>query len=138
MVSDCYILETRSHFYARYLDGSVGGATWRGSLDCVRACTDHTSAPAGPLSPDPTRPIVDISLEDGSLLGYMPHRDDFERVNNCNKSQLVQPKTYIMSIFFHFYHFKILLHFPIFSSAHFGSEVPPKFLAFFNTFSYSN
>lgn len=41
------------------------------------------SYPSGPLSPSITEPIspIDLSLPEQQELGYMPLRDDFERVS---------------------------------------------------------
>ena len=77
-----FILECRGHFYSRYLDGGVGRVTWAGSLERFNDATEHTAVDVGPLSPGSAGklPIPHISSEESSLLGYMPNRDDFERV----------------------------------------------------------
>lgn len=43
---------------------------------------DQTKSDHGPLSPDLTSklPPLDITPEEATQLGYMPQRDDFERV----------------------------------------------------------
>lgn len=44
---------------------------------------DHVPEDNGPLSPlvISRLPPLDITLEEAQLLGYKPHRDDYERVH---------------------------------------------------------
>ena len=43
---------------------------------------DHLHCVSGPLSPTLTKPLppADLTLDEQHILGYMPLRDDFERV----------------------------------------------------------
>ena len=50
--------------------------------DYRKKVTDHTGPDIGPLSPSITTPLppMELSLPEQQELGYMPLRDDFERV----------------------------------------------------------
>lgn len=70
----------------RYLDGNIGKATWAEVGDTRPVLHDHTHEDKGPLSPEVTSrlPPLDASVEESRQLGYMSHRDDYERVNKIN------------------------------------------------------
>jgi len=48
----------------------------------ARMTADHCHCVSGPLSPTLTKPLppADLTLDEQHILGYMPLRDDFERV----------------------------------------------------------
>lgn len=78
------IAEAKEEYTARYLDGNIGKHTWPPTESYVPNLTDQTKTDHGPLSPDLTSrlPPLDITREEAAQLGYMPQRDDFERVMN--------------------------------------------------------
>ena len=71
--------EVKEEFITHYIHGLVGKHTWKEELRGYQI--DHTqAADRGPLSPTLTGKLPPISLsnQEALLLGYMPHRDDFE------------------------------------------------------------
>lgn len=78
------ILEAKEEYIARYLNGNIGKHTWPPTESYVPNLTDQTKSDHGPLSPDLTSklPPLDITPDEAAQLGYMPQRDDFERVIN--------------------------------------------------------
>ncbi|KAF3422385.1 hypothetical protein E2986_07872 [Frieseomelitta varia] len=74
--------EAKEEYIARYLDGNIGKHTWPPTESYKPNLTDQTKSDHGPLSPDLTSrlPPLDITPEEAAQLGYMPQRDDFERV----------------------------------------------------------
>lgn len=80
----CAIIEAKEEYIARYLNGNIGKHTWPPTESYIPNLTDQTKSDNGPLSPDLTSrlPPLDITREEADQLGYMPQRDDFERVNN--------------------------------------------------------
>lgn len=76
------ITEAKEEYIARYLHGNIGKYTWPRITDEGPNLTDQTKSDYGPLSPDRTSklPPLDITPEEAAQLGYMPQRDDFERV----------------------------------------------------------
>lgn len=74
--------EAKEEYIARYLDGNIGKHTWPPTESYKPNITDQTKSDHGPLSPDLTSrlPPLDITPEEAAQLGYMPQRDDFERV----------------------------------------------------------
>ncbi|KAJ8935420.1 hypothetical protein NQ314_012840 [Rhamnusium bicolor] len=83
-------VETRTP-EARYLDGNIGKATWAQLANHRPMLVDHVPKDEGPLSPTVTArlPPLDVTLEEARLLGYKPHRDDYEREYNMEAEQLV-------------------------------------------------
>ncbi|EFA06279.1 transcriptional adapter 2B [Tribolium castaneum] len=83
--------EVRDEYISRYLDGNIGKATWAESRDRQPMLIDHVPEDNGPLSPAVIArlPPLDITLEEAQLLGYKPHRDDFEREYDMPAEQLV-------------------------------------------------
>ncbi len=75
------ISECRDHYYNYYIHGSVGKVTFPNEHKFDKV-TDHTLPENGPLSPTLTspQPPVELTPQEISELGYMPLRDDFERV----------------------------------------------------------
>merc|ERR1719410_1296794 len=71
--------EAKEEYITHYIHGLVGKHTWREELRGYQI--DHTqAADRGPLSPTLTGklPPIAVSGQEALLLGYMPHRDDFE------------------------------------------------------------
>ncbi|XP_042233902.1 transcriptional adapter 2B-like isoform X5 [Homarus americanus] len=73
--------DARNKYISSYIDGSIGRASWKPALERLQLPIEHTNTDTGPLSPTlgsslPTQPL---STEENTILGYMPHRDDFER-----------------------------------------------------------
>lgn len=71
--------QSKEEYIRQYIYGSVGKHTWREELRGF--AVDHTqAADRGPLSPTLTSklPPICVSSQEALLLGYMPHRDDFE------------------------------------------------------------
>ncbi|CAH1101444.1 unnamed protein product, partial [Psylliodes chrysocephalus] len=83
--------EVKEEYIARYLDGNIGKATLASVTANQLTLTDHVSEDDGPLSPSVTSrlPPLDVTLEEARLLGYKPHRDDYEREYNMEAEQLV-------------------------------------------------
>lgn len=82
----------KEEYIKHYIHGVVGKHTWR--EDRRGYAVDHTRATdRGPLSPTLTGklPPINVSRQEALLLGYMPHRDDFEdfdKANECLVSQI--------------------------------------------------
>ncbi len=72
--------QTKEEYVKHFIHGLVGKHTWHEELRGY--AVDHTanSADRGPLSPTLTGklPPIAVSSQEALLLGYMPHRDDFE------------------------------------------------------------
>ncbi|KAG5865089.1 hypothetical protein JTB14_028193 [Gonioctena quinquepunctata] len=83
--------EVKEEYIARYLDGNIGIATWAQLANHRQVLVDHVPEDEGPLSPTVTSrlPPLDVTLEEARLLGYKPHRDDYEREYNMEAEQLV-------------------------------------------------
>lgn len=81
--------ECREEFTARYLDGNIGKATW-GLAKKPNLIIDlvEDDGPLSPLALSKLAPL-DATLEEAKMLGYKPHRDDFEREYNPEAEQLV-------------------------------------------------
>lgn len=86
-------VEAKTEYVNRYVVGALGELTW--STEAHNEVTrnicninlqkplDHTIPwDDGPLSPSLTQrlPPLDINLDETLQLGYMPNRDDYERV----------------------------------------------------------
>ncbi|KAK9737464.1 Zinc finger, ZZ type [Popillia japonica] len=83
--------EVKEEYTLRYLDGNIGKATWNEIGDCRPILHDHTHEDKGPLSPEVTcrLPPLDATPEEARQLGYMPHRDDYEREYDMSAEELV-------------------------------------------------
>jgi len=71
--------QAKLEYIKQYIFGPVGKHTWKEELRGYQI--DHTqAADRGPLSPTLTGklPPITLSNQEALLLGYMPHRDDFE------------------------------------------------------------
>lgn len=71
--------QVKERYIKRFINGAIGIHTWK--EDLRGAATDHTQpADRGPLSPTLTGklPPINVAPQESLLLGYMPHRDDFE------------------------------------------------------------
>ena len=81
--------ESKEHYCDRFVTGTIGKSTWQGLPNGLLAsgesrltAIDHTCPDNAPLSPSITSrlPPLAIQPEETLELGYMPQRDDFERV----------------------------------------------------------
>lgn len=72
----------KEEYIARYLDGNIGKATWAPLANQKPILVDHVPEDSGPLSPTVSSrlPPLEISPEEARILGYKPHRDDYEGV----------------------------------------------------------
>lgn len=78
-IEDKSMEEVKEEYITHYIHGLVGKHTWKEELRGYQI--DHTqAADRGPLSPTLTGklPPIAVSGQEALLLGYMPHRDDFE------------------------------------------------------------
>lgn len=89
------ILDAKTEYVNRYVVGTLGELTWSTGIpnDVNRnICNTHVQKPIdhtipsdeGPLSPGLTKrlPPLEIGSDEMLQLGYMPNRDDYERVQN--------------------------------------------------------
>lgn len=77
-----YTSEAKDEYITRYLEGSIGRATWGNVESTTRPslhCADRDEGPLGPSAVSRLPPLA-VSSDESSQLGYMPNRDDFERV----------------------------------------------------------
>jgi hypothetical protein len=81
----CLTAEAKEKYISRYLGGSIGRLTWPAAASSRPNLSDQTNPDCGPLSPTLTArlPPLDVTPDEAVLIGYMPHRDDFERVCLC-------------------------------------------------------
>ncbi|XP_050305416.1 transcriptional adapter 2B isoform X3 [Anthonomus grandis grandis] len=81
--------ECREEYTARYLDGNIGKAMWANIqkpnlfIDLVEDDGPLSQASLAKLAP------LDATHEEAKMLGYKPHRDDFEREYDPAAEQLV-------------------------------------------------
>lgn len=90
-------IETRSpedakdEYISRYLEGSIGRATW-GSVESTSRpslhCAERDEGPLGPSAVGRLPPLA-ITPDEASQLGYMPNRDDFEREHDHDAEQII-------------------------------------------------
>ncbi|XP_065168008.1 transcriptional adapter 2B isoform X2 [Atheta coriaria] len=83
--------EVKEKYMSRYFDGRIGRATWSEIGDCRPVLIDHTSPDKGPLAPEITSrlPPIDATPEEAAQVGYVAHRDDFEREYDIEAERLV-------------------------------------------------
>lgn len=84
--------EARDKYIDKYLESPLGMHTWLPKVDKRPILVDHTvEEDTGPLSPNFTvkLPLLDITQEEATHLGYMPNRDDFEREYDPTAEKLV-------------------------------------------------
>lgn len=95
-----FITEAKSHYVNRYVNGTLGQLTWATDVTTevnrdicttqIQKPIDHTiPGDDGPLSPTMTQrlPPLEITSDEMVQLGYMPQRDDYEKVlrkRGCN------------------------------------------------------
>lgn len=75
-------LEAREEYISRYLEGNVGKATWTSAASSRPLLAEVSLPDEGPLAPEQINklPPLDITAEECVQLGYMPLRDDYEKV----------------------------------------------------------
>ena len=81
----------KEEYIKQYIHGIVGKHTWKEELRGY--AHDHTQASdRGPLSPTLTGklPPIAVSRHEALLLGYMPHRDDFEDFDKVTENLVSQ------------------------------------------------
>jgi transcriptional adapter 2-beta len=81
----------KEEYIKHFIHGLVGKHTWKENLRGF--AVDHTqSADAGPLSPTLTGklPPINVNFQEALLLGYMPHRDDFEDFDRDTENLVAQ------------------------------------------------
>ncbi|KAL1122944.1 hypothetical protein AAG570_003269 [Ranatra chinensis] len=83
--------EVRDEYMNRYLDGSLGRATWPEAMKCRARLANllGKEEPSVPAQSPAHLPPLDVTPEEASQLGYMPHRDDFEREYDNEAESLV-------------------------------------------------
>lgn len=89
------IIEAKEEYINRFVEGSIGRVMWEPASSMRPHLTDLTIPDDGPLGPAAMAklPPLDISPEEATLLGYMPQRDDFEKVcsiRSCTFEILVE------------------------------------------------
>lgn len=77
-----WCVEAKEEYVNRFLEGGIGRVTWEPAYDLRPHLNDLTITDEGPLGSAcmSKLPPLDITPEEATLLGYMPHRDDFEKV----------------------------------------------------------
>uniref|UniRef100_A0A336MXM7 CSON009245 protein n=1 Tax=Culicoides sonorensis TaxID=179676 RepID=A0A336MXM7_CULSO len=84
--------EARDKYIEKYLDSPIGRYTWEPEAEKRPVLIDHTlEEDEGPLGPKFTSklPPLDITMEEALHVGYMAHRDDFEREYDTTAEKLV-------------------------------------------------
>ena len=83
--------QAKEEYIKHYIHGIVGKHTWKEELRGY--AVDHTQASdRGPLSPTLTGklPPISVNRQEALLLGYMPHRDDFEEFDKSTENLVSQ------------------------------------------------
>ncbi|XP_026315145.1 transcriptional adapter 2B [Hyposmocoma kahamanoa] len=83
--------EAKDEYITRYLEGSIGRATWGNVESTSRPslhCADRDEGPLGPSAVS-RLPSLAVSSDESAQLGYMPNRDDFEREHDHEAEQLI-------------------------------------------------
>ena len=86
--------QAKEEYIKHYIHGLVGKHTWKEELRGY--AVDHTqregAVDRGPLSPTLTGklPPIAVSGQEALLLGYMPHRDDFEDFDKSTERLVAQ------------------------------------------------
>lgn len=82
--------EVKQEYISRYLEGSIGRHTW-GKVKNTRVVHCELEQDKGPLAQEVMSrlPPLDITPEECEQLGYMAHREDFEREHDIEAEQLV-------------------------------------------------
>lgn len=78
-----FATDARNKYISSYIEGNIGRVSWKPAMERLQLPIEHTTTDTGPLSPTlgSSLPSQPLSLEENTILGYMPHRDDFERVS---------------------------------------------------------
>ncbi|XP_012544448.1 transcriptional adapter 2B isoform X1 [Bombyx mandarina] len=83
--------EAKDEYITRYLEGTIGKATW-GNIESTSRpslhCADKDDGPLGPTAVS-RLPNLAITVDEAAQLGYMPNRDDFEREHDHEAEQLI-------------------------------------------------
>lgn len=76
------ILEAKEEYISRFLEGNIGKVTWLSANNSRPLLTDLSQSDDGPLSPEQINklPPLDVTPDEAAQLGYMPLRDDFDKV----------------------------------------------------------
>ncbi|KAG6449957.1 hypothetical protein O3G_MSEX006339 [Manduca sexta] len=83
--------EAKDEYITRYLEGTIGRATWGNVESTSRPslhCADRDEGPLGPTAVS-RLPGLAITNDEAAQLGYMPNRDDFEREHDHEAEQLI-------------------------------------------------
>ncbi|CAG4953729.1 unnamed protein product [Parnassius apollo] len=83
--------EAKDEYIARYLEGSIGRATWGNVESTSRPslhCADRDEGPLGPSAVSRLPPLA-VTADEALQLGYMSNRDDFEREHDHEAEQLI-------------------------------------------------
>lgn len=83
--------EAKDEYITRYLEGSIGRATWGNVESTSRPsihCADRDDGPLGPSAVS-RLPHLAVTSDEAAQLGYMPNRDDFEREHDHEAEQLI-------------------------------------------------
>ncbi|XP_041969912.1 transcriptional adapter 2B isoform X2 [Aricia agestis] len=83
--------EAKDEYIARYLDGSIGRATWGNVESTSRPSLHCPDKDEGPLSPGTISrlPPLAVTADEAAQLGYMSNRDDYEREYDHEAEQLI-------------------------------------------------
>ncbi|OWR49544.1 transcriptional adapter 2B like protein [Danaus plexippus plexippus] len=83
--------EAKDEYITRYLEGSIGRATWGNVESTSRPSLHCADRDEGPLSPSAVSrlPPLAITADEAAQLGYMSNRDDFEREHDHEAEQLI-------------------------------------------------
>lgn len=85
--------QVKEEYIKHYIHGLVGKHTWQEELRGY--AVDHTqAADRGPLSPTLTGklPPINVNNQEALLLGYLPHRDDYEEFDKETENLVSQIK----------------------------------------------
>lgn len=77
--------EVKDAYHQKYIDGNIGKITWeQARKNHNGSVNDHIPNDKGPLSPEVTSklPPLEVTPEEAALIGYMPFRDDYNRVRS--------------------------------------------------------
>ncbi|XP_047033698.1 transcriptional adapter 2B isoform X2 [Helicoverpa zea] len=83
--------EAKDEYITRYLEGSIGRATWGNLESTSRPSLNSADKDEGPLGPSAVSrlPHLAVTSDEAAQLGYMPNRDDFEREHDHEAEQLI-------------------------------------------------
>ncbi|XP_034834287.1 transcriptional adapter 2B isoform X2 [Maniola hyperantus] len=83
--------EAKDEYITRYLEGSIGRATWGNVESTSRPllhCADRDEGPLSPSAISRLQPLA-VAADEAAQLGYMSNRDDFEREHDHEAEQLI-------------------------------------------------